>query len=106
MFCSIPFKSVFHELLRNLPNFKILGWTTDTNEPHEKIFSLLVLPRHSPPGIQYVQSALDSLVAKGVPNSIDSFSIGAYKAKLEEKSIATGFKMPKVVPPKVELKNP
>jgi hypothetical protein len=64
------------------------------------------VPRHSPPGIQFIQSALDSLVAKGVPNSIDSFSIGAYKAKLEEKSNATGFKMPIVDSPKAELKNP
>ncbi|HUB60479.1 MAG TPA: hypothetical protein VL978_07255 [Puia sp.] len=64
------------------------------------------IPRHSPPAIQYVQSALDSLIANAVPNSTDSFSFGGYKAKLEEKSIATGFKMPIVVPPKVELKNP
>jgi hypothetical protein len=66
---------------------------------------ILFVPSSSPLGIQFVESVLDSLVANAVPNLIDSFAIGPFKTKLEDKVIATGIKMPKVVPPKVEFKN-
>jgi hypothetical protein len=67
---------------------------------------ILFVPSLSPLGIQFVESALDSVVANAAANAIDSFSFAAYKTKLEEKVRASGIKIPKFVPANVELKNP
>lgn len=66
---------------------------------------ILFVPPISPSGIRYVELALDSVIANAATNTVDSFSIAAYKTKLEEKVIASGIKMPKFVPANVKFKN-